>query len=38
MVRQLPGRENPDVELPLLQTKEDYNEDTNDEEEHEILH
>ncbi|KAA0707027.1 Solute carrier family 35 member C2 [Triplophysa tibetana] len=38
MVRQLPGRDNPDIELPLLQTKEDYNEDTNDEEEHEILH
>uniref|UniRef100_A0A8C1L191 Sugar phosphate transporter domain-containing protein n=2 Tax=Cyprinus carpio TaxID=7962 RepID=A0A8C1L191_CYPCA len=38
MVRQLPVRDNPDLELPLLQTKEDYCEDTNDEEEQEILY
>lgn len=38
MLRQLPVRDNPDLELPLLQTKDDYCEDTNDEEEHEILY
>ncbi|XP_056305838.1 solute carrier family 35 member C2 [Danio aesculapii] len=38
MVRYLPVRENPDLEFPLLQTKDDHCEDTNDEEEHEILY
>lgn len=38
MIRHLPVRDNPDLELPLLLTKEDYCEDTNDEEEQEILY
>ncbi|TRY96648.1 hypothetical protein DNTS_024262 [Danionella cerebrum] len=38
MVKQLPAREYPDLELPLLHTKDDFCEDTNDDEEHEILH
>ncbi|XP_065142048.1 solute carrier family 35 member C2 [Paramisgurnus dabryanus] len=38
MVRKLPEGDNFDLELPLLQTKGDCYEDTNDEEEHEILY